>query len=374
MKNQSSSSTSSIPQAFLAKRPKLASDKDELRSFYTGLCATVNYLNDAAVFLDKQERDLNSLSPFQKSLLKFEWAPKRKRYEECFAANFAFLLEIVKDELDIFAPKQLDGDYSFNVPSRDVSKIRSALRQFKREWSAEGAHEREASYTPLLEGLKKYFPQPQGVKVLVPGCGLGRLPFEIASLGFACEGNEFSVQMQVCLKYIFSRFESTRIFPSLNFTMNIVLAEDIFESCVVPDTKPDLSKLNLTFKQGNFLTEYSSTKGKWDCLVTCYFIDTGNNVLEYLQCIYSLLKPGGIWLNCGPLLYHKSGVKGEISIDLAMDEIFFAAEKLGFKILDKSTTQGLYCSQKNSMMEYLYKNQYFACVKEPRFLDKVPFF
>jgi hypothetical protein len=32
-------------------------------------------------------------------------------------------------------------------------------------------------------------------RVLVPGAGLGRLPLEIASRGYACQGNEFSYYM-----------------------------------------------------------------------------------------------------------------------------------------------------------------------------------
>lgn len=31
--------------------------------------------------------------------------------------------------------------------------------------------------------------------MLVPGAGLGRLPLEIASRGYACQGNEFSYYM-----------------------------------------------------------------------------------------------------------------------------------------------------------------------------------
>lgn len=37
--------------------------------------------------------------------------------------------------------------------------------------------------------------------MLVPGCGLGRLPFEIARLGYACQGNEFSHHMLLVSQY-----------------------------------------------------------------------------------------------------------------------------------------------------------------------------
>jgi carnosine N-methyltransferase len=43
---------------------------------------------------------------------------------------------------------------------------------------------------------------PYAFKVLVPGSGLGRLPLEIASLGYKCQGNEFSVYMAMPSNYI----------------------------------------------------------------------------------------------------------------------------------------------------------------------------
>lgn len=88
-------------------------------------------------------------------------------------------------------------------------KIRSTLRSFVRDWTREGEDERNACYAPCLEALERYFPQNgdtgekvveimtdeedvklcrktrerSEVKVLVPGCGLGRLAMEIAARG-----------------------------------------------------------------------------------------------------------------------------------------------------------------------------------------------
>ena len=72
-------------------------------------------------------------------------------------------------------------------------KVRSTLRSFVRDWSVEGKPERDACYTPVLEALNRHFPldnagenskrQRGDIKVLVPGCGLGRLAMEIAAEG-----------------------------------------------------------------------------------------------------------------------------------------------------------------------------------------------
>jgi hypothetical protein len=42
----------------------------------------------------------------------------------------------------------------------------------------------------------------------------------------------------------------------------------------------------------------------FDSVVTCFFIDTAHNIVEYVEIINHCLKPGGYWINLGPLLYH----------------------------------------------------------------------
>jgi len=73
---------------------------------------------------------------------------------------------------------------------RDSSqeKVRSTLRSFVRDWSDSGKEEREACYSPILEVLGREFPEPKergGKKVLIPGCGLGRLAMEVAAMGMS---------------------------------------------------------------------------------------------------------------------------------------------------------------------------------------------
>lgn len=36
--------------------------------------------------------------------------------------------------------------------------------------------------------------------------------------------------------------------------------------------------------------------GAWDAVVTCFFIDTAHNIVEYLEVIARVLKPGGVCL------------------------------------------------------------------------------
>ena len=52
-----------------------------------------------------------------------------------------------------------------------------------RDWSLEGAPERDKCYQPILSLVEQYYPDQEGVSVLVPGAGLGRLAFDFASRG-----------------------------------------------------------------------------------------------------------------------------------------------------------------------------------------------
>ncbi len=55
-----------------------------------------------------------------------------------------------------------------------------------RDWSRQGAEERQATFPPIINGLEQHFgshENAKGKKVLVPGSGLGRLASDIADLG-----------------------------------------------------------------------------------------------------------------------------------------------------------------------------------------------
>lgn len=66
----------------------------------------------------------------------------------------------------------------------------------------QGKAERDAAYEPLLRALEENLPlaefkqRHQRVpRVLCPGSGLGRLPFEVIRKGYAAQGNEVSYFM-----------------------------------------------------------------------------------------------------------------------------------------------------------------------------------
>lgn len=39
---------------------------------------------------------------------------------------------------------------------------------------------------------------------------------------------------------------------------------------------------------------YNVPAGVWDAVVTCFFIDTAHNIVEYIEIISKILKDGGV--------------------------------------------------------------------------------
>jgi len=71
-----------------------------------------------------------------------------------------------------------------------MDKLRSTLKQFVRDWSEQGREERDACYNPMKDALAEHFShvplEERGkLRVLVPGAGLGRLAFDVASMGMS---------------------------------------------------------------------------------------------------------------------------------------------------------------------------------------------
>lgn len=88
--------------------------------------------------------------------------------------------------------------------------------------------------------------------------------------------------------------------------------------------------MEFSMAAGDFLEIYTENE-KWNNVVTCFFIDTAHNVIDYIDKIWEILKPGGYWLNMGPLLYHYSNQPHQNSLDLSYEQIKGIIQKRGFE-------------------------------------------
>lgn len=260
------------------------------------------------------------------------------------------------------------------LSAEDMERVESVLRQFVRDWSLEGSHERNTTYGPILDRMEAEFAdvtrENRGlIRVLVPGAGLGRLVYELAHAGFSTQGNEFSFPMLFGSNYILNVVRtplSQRIYPFVHSWSNQWSAEAQFTSVLVPDIVADdiLPTTDFSMVAGEFLEVYRGSKEharQWDAVITCYFIDTAHNVCDYIETIQSVLKPGGLWINLGPLQYHYENVPHETSLELNYEELRLVILAHGFEFVEeRRNVPCTYAGNKLLMLQHTYNNAFFV--------------
>lgn len=182
--------------------------------------------------------------PRDQAMMKLKVDDLMNEMKQCIVVNDHFLKMLVLSDLDAQDYWQMPPDHQ--VQERNSMKARTVLRQFVRDWGDEGAQERDVQYGCLLDALERYVPKnarPSGGKprVLAPGSGLSRLPFECARRGYAAQGNEFSYHMLQGCKWVLNetdREKSHVIYPFVLNLENRRNALDHVRPVAIPDVCP----------------------------------------------------------------------------------------------------------------------------------------
>ena len=359
-----------------------AKDPEEYRHLRSIASAFFNYQIDSLRDVSRMERDFKSIGEKYLKRLSFNYTERIEKLKKAIWQNYSFLLKIADPYKNMFKLyKASSGEVLMEpliVEGKDIIKMRSTLRLFIRDWAIDGIEERNATYKPILNELKLYFKDrpkedfEKGINVLSPGAGLGRLMYEIAKLGFKSQGNEFSYYMLLCSNYIFNnttKKDEFTIQPLIHSFSNIYNEEDPFKKIMIPDENlaEELSKTDtgeMSMVAGEFCRVYKEYINYFDSIVTCYFIDTANNIIEYIETIYNILKIDGLWINFGPLLFHYTDNENEVSIELSWNEIKKIIIGYGFEFKKEDEVQTTYSANKESMTQRIYKCIFFTAVKK----------
>ena len=336
------------------------------------------YKQHALNVLNRKEHYLNRLPAEHQNLLKKNgYEDMLKDLKGAVEANNEIIQHVLKDIDNMFDNLTHEGkgekDKRTMPTAADVEKVHSCLKQLVRDWSPDGEAEREACYQRIINKLNQLYTveEREAKKVLVPGAGLGRLAFDIARLGFECQGNEFSLFMLFTSNFILNKCKavnSFKIHPYIHNFCNNISNKDQLKAITFPDIDPNQLPEDRKFSMaaGDFLDVYNDAEyiGSQDTVATCFFIDCAHNIVDFIQTIHKVLKPGGYWINLGPLLYHFSDMPGETSIEPSYDCVQGIIKDIGFEILEEEqdilTT---YDQNPASMLQYKYKSVYFCCRK-----------
>ncbi|KAF9883176.1 hypothetical protein FE257_003896 [Aspergillus nanangensis] len=269
---------------------------------------------------------------------------------------------------DAADPRQ---NWHSTATSLDVQKAHSTIRQFYRDWSVEGKPERDVCYDPVLQDLRDEFGVRLGaqegseIRVLVPGAGLGRLVFEICQAGFAAEGNEISYHQLLASSWILNHARGPRehaLHPFALHFSNLRSRAQQLQSVMIPDQHPGTAMMEaqsagkpfgtMSMSAADFVVLYSnpSNEAAFDAVTTVFFIDTAPNLIRYVETIRHCLKPNGVWINVGPLLWHfeeghrgggsregddlhqSAGIGEPGNVELTEDEVICLVERMGFRM------------------------------------------
>ena len=331
--------------------------------------------------LSNRQRHMNRLTNHQASLLPEISFSKMNKVGRAIKYNQDFFIDLVRhymastpysgnsEDIDNRLPDKEDGPA---IPYGQQHRNKAVLHSIAREWSSDGNTERLETFTIIIDRLKQILPVATDgsnnykQRVLVPGCGVGRLPIEIASEGYATEGNEFSAFMLMAGNFVMNGIReanSYEICPWLDAVCNVVHVNDPMETARIPDTaamdvlnskglftdnsngQDQLPFPKFAMASGDFVEVYGPGRDngeQYDAIVTCFFVDTAPVVIDYIETIHHALKKGGVWVNFGPLLYHwhsdtenNGDDRYNQSIELSYEELKLVIEKVGFQLHKK---------------------------------------
>jgi carnosine N-methyltransferase len=281
--------------------------------------------------------------------------------------------------------------------SSDVNKAHSTIRQFYRDWSAEGRVEREVCYDPVLQDLRTEFQARRDtgeeIKVLVPGAGLGRLVFDVCLAGFAAEGNEISYHQLLASSWVLNHTEGPQghtIHPFALHFSNLKSRTQQLRSIKIPDVHPgtaigEAMQANrpvgsMSMSAADFVVLYNqpSNRQAFNAVATVFFIDTAPNLIRYIEAIHHCLQEDGLWINVGPLLWHfedghprrdsdgdTSGIGEPGNVELTEEEVLALVERMGFKIEARPDDRRPcgYIQDGESMLQNIYQPSHWVARK-----------
>ena len=126
---------------------------------------------------------------------------------------------------------------------------------------------------------------------------------------------------------------SNSVHPFIDGWSHHATAANMYRSLPFPDKNINAS--SVVMMEGDFITAFNHQLGHYDIVITYFFIDTARNLMSYFDTIKKILKPGGYWINLGPLLYGTGPF-----VQLTLEEIVQVTEDMGFEYLDTGASCG----------------------------------
>jgi len=159
-------------------------------------------------------------------------------------------------------------------------------------------------------------------------------------------------------------------YPYVHSFSNAPNKRSILQAISIPDVSPsDLPPgSDFSLVAGDFEEIFGDPEEprfeEWDSIMTCFFIDTAKNIVNYLRILHRILAPGGVWINLGPLLWHwENNNTSDPSVELDLEELKSLVQTIGFEISNERKIDTTYTNNAQSMLGYVYHASFFTATK-----------
>lgn len=205
--------------------------------------------------------------------------------------------------VELFDSVGLTPRYDPKLEGAPVGILSEYYCHIVRDWAWQ--EDVSGSYLDQLRTLLKVWPKNYGKRVLVLGPGAGRVAWELhCELG---DVETTTLELNPALQLISNKLingQALPLFPESSVSPQLSVAES-FECWELQAVQQADQRLLDSFHQlvGDFW-QLEFVEGSFDCIITSWFLDAhGRDNRDYLEKISRWLKPGGYWINTGPLLY-----------------------------------------------------------------------
>ncbi|EGW30970.1 uncharacterized protein SPAPADRAFT_142865 [Spathaspora passalidarum NRRL Y-27907] len=311
----------------------------------TAMQSLKNYESASKVQVDRRKRLFKLMTWRQQKVCEqVGYLDKLSKVNSAIVANSKFINDVADHCIQKYGITYKDFDMvkeGTQGASATNYRVIEALSHYVRDWSSLDrlSDELQPIFNYINKQLSGIIPEEEksSTCIIVPGSGLGRIAHEIGKLGYgSVHSVEYSGLMTsfVDFNYNSSTEHIYNVHPYIHQNSNFYSTESQLRSIKL--SSPLCPKpYSLHLHNSDFLEFSIPEVEKYTnvVVVSVYFLDTAENLMDYLDTIQRLTtnKPikTGYWINVGPLKYGTAA-----QVELNAHELKAIRQKTGWVDID----------------------------------------
>ncbi|CAH6718295.1 uncharacterized protein CLIB1444_01S03576 [[Candida] jaroonii] len=312
------------------------------------------YSTNNKKFIDKKRKLFKMMSWRQQQVcMEVGYMDKLNMVDDLINKNQKVLNSVIDYSMKTYQVKFSDFDIIKNFIDGSSFKVIESLSHLNRDWDIEYP-ELQPILNYIKGGLTKIDCDVNDTDIIVPGSGLGRISHELSKSGYNVDAIELNGLMYLLNNFIYNNpSKNLEIYPYIHNMSNFTTLKSQFRSVMIPTmVKP--KNLNIHLEDFKFFEP--KKENKTIVLVTAFFMDTAENIIDYIDTINELVKgyENKYWINIGPLKYGSAP-----QVELNVEELRDVRMKMGWEDIDSydSLSENVivgYATDKESLWQGYY--------------------